>query len=293
MSKSSESNEAFPDFNKLLQISRLAGSVVKHGFDSLPCIEVESKSDGTPVTWVDLASDGVLLRLLRHEFAEVPVYSEESESSAEPFDLPRYWIVDPLDATKEFAKGNAGHFCVTFALIEASPFGYQPTIGVVHDPVKDETWLAKRNAGAWHVSRSGVLKCEASLASGQMKLIENASSRNSLVSRLKNDLEIIDDDVIPQGSALKCRVLLNCPGSFYARPTPQKEWDIAALALICSEAGLAVSDIEGKELTFNNDHRQISKGLLISKQSIVSTLLLRIKHLLQEPDHDKFLDISI
>lgn len=253
--------EPFDGIDTLLQIAGFAGSVIRFGFEHLAETRTRQKQDQSPVSWSDLSSDAVLIRLLQDAFPDAPIYSEESLQPKTPVTDEAYWLVDPLDCTREFLKGTPHHFCVTFAKIEQRSAVYQPTIGVIYDPISDEAWVAAAGMGSWYSSGNNISRVTATATGTLRVLIENASSDNNLVTMISKACGIGDSDSIRQGSALKCRRLLHEHGSFYIRPTPQKEWDVAALSLICKESSMFVSDFLGNDLQFNSSGWTLPHGL--------------------------------
>lgn len=113
--------------------------------------EVQQKADESPVTAADLAANRVIMQCLTELEPVLPVLSEESvESFSGPDVQGRYWLVDPLDGTKEFIKRN-DEFSVNIALIEEG----RPVLGVVHAPALHATWLAAEGVGAFRLDSAG------------------------------------------------------------------------------------------------------------------------------------------
>src|SRR5690554_5122183 len=115
---------------------------------------IETKDDNSPLTEADMASHHALVNLLEAVTPEVPVLSEESGEI--PFSTrsawQRYWLIDPLDGTKEFIKKN-GEFTLNVALIE---YGV-PIFGIVYAPVLETTWVGQQGQGAWKQENGGIL----------------------------------------------------------------------------------------------------------------------------------------
>jgi len=130
--------------DKVVEIAQTAGEKILELF--LPEIAVTQKGDDTPLTAADLAANKIIIRQLSLLSPEFPVITEEScaISMAERNSWPTYWLVDPLDGTREFVKQN-GEFSVNIALIHHGV----PILGVVHAPVLEITYWATRGMGAW------------------------------------------------------------------------------------------------------------------------------------------------
>ncbi|MCU7809799.1 MAG: 3'(2'),5'-bisphosphate nucleotidase CysQ, partial [Candidatus Thiodiazotropha sp. (ex Notomyrtea botanica)] len=128
----------------LLQLARKAGDEILKIYNTE--FEVERKQDNSPLTAADLAAHRVIVSTLERLTPEIPVLSEESAKI--PFDTRRqwqsYWLIDPLDGTREFVKRN-GEFTVNIALIE----NHEPTLGVVYAPVLDKLYYGISGQGAW------------------------------------------------------------------------------------------------------------------------------------------------
>lgn len=213
--------------------------------------ELESwdKSDGTPLTAADLASERVLSEgLARWGW---PILSEETKTA--PFEerrgWRRFWLVDPLDGTREFVN-RTGEFAVSVALVDEG----RPVLGVIHAPMTETTWSAWTGAGAYRRIAGGD---EAPL--GPRALPE---ARTALVSRSHRSggrtdqyLEQLEVQVTePSGSAIKFGRMAEGAGHLYVRLGPTMEWDVAAGDCICREQGLEVVVVPtGAPLAYNTE----------------------------------------
>jgi 3'(2'), 5'-bisphosphate nucleotidase len=210
--------------------------------------EVDEKADHSPLTEADSAAHALVLERLKKLTPDIPVVSEESElvSDARRAEWPRFWLVDPLDGTKEFINRN-GEFTVNIALIE----GDRPVLGVVYVPVTADAYLACRGAGAY--KQAGA--CERSRISaraftGGKPIV--VASRSHAGPETKVFLDAIGPhDVVNMGSALKFCLVAEGTADVYPRLGPTMEWDTAAAQCVVEEAGGRVLDARGAPLTYN------------------------------------------
>ncbi|MDR3444811.1 MULTISPECIES: 3'(2'),5'-bisphosphate nucleotidase CysQ [unclassified Dyella] len=238
-------------FSKLLQqiaaIARDAAEaiLVVYGED----FEVERKQDHSPVTAADLAAQRVITAGLAALDDVLPVISEEARAApwSQRREWQRYWLVDPLDGTREFIKRN-GEFTVNIALIE----NHQPVLGVVLAPVTGELYVAARGEGAWLQRETG----GAWQRIGTRRMAEPATvagSRSHGGSGAALLQQLIGDDYAskPLGSSLKFCVVARGDADVYLRRGATSEWDTAAAQSVLEEAGGAVLDLAGEPLRYN------------------------------------------
>jgi 3'(2'), 5'-bisphosphate nucleotidase len=209
--------------------------------------EVIQKSDQTPVTAADLASERIIVDRLTAAFPDIPIVSEET-APEDGFKPPaaRFWCVDPLDGTKEFIAKN-GEFCVCIGLVEDG----RPVLGVVHGPARGVTYAAHGRGTAVRIKDGGAAeKIGARVPPGDGIVVihsrTNASSR-----RLA---EYFQGRAIRErtscGSALKFGVLAAGEADLYPRFGTTMEWDTAAGQAILEAAGGSVVRVEGGPLAY-------------------------------------------
>jgi 3'(2'), 5'-bisphosphate nucleotidase len=209
--------------------------------------EVARKDDRSPLTQADLAAHHIIVAGLRRLTPELPILSEESAAIA--WDQRRnwtcYWLVDPLDGTREFVKRN-GEFTVNIALIE----GGRPVLGVVQAPVSGEIAWAWQGGGAW-MGGAGqdVRRCRTRRRGTPLVV---AGSRSHGDPRLKDMLDSLGPhELVPLGSSLKFLRIAAGVADLYVRLGPTSEWDTAAAQCVLEEAGGAVLDLGGRPLAYN------------------------------------------
>jgi 3'(2'), 5'-bisphosphate nucleotidase len=215
--------------------------------------DVTAKGDDSPLTLADLNAHRVIVARLAKLTPDVPIVSEESAPPA--FDVrsrwSRYWLVDPLDGTREFV-GKNGEFTVNIALID----GHRPILGVVGVPAQDVIFTgdvasmrAERRAGG---SRSAI-------ATRRMAGLDNVAvvaSRSHGGERLERYLAALRErfanvERAPVGSSLKLCILAEGKADLYPRLGPTSEWDIAAAQAVLEAAGGRVLTFDGAPLRYN------------------------------------------
>ena len=210
--------------------------------------EVQEKDDESPLTQADLASHRWIDAGLRSLTPDIPIISEESglPDYAERSQWQRYWIVDPLDGTKEFVNRN-GEFTVNIALIEDG----RPVLGVVHVPVQDKTFIGCEGFGAQRrVGDNDPVSIHVAAASQTPARI--VGSRSHRGASLDAFLEKIGDhEMIPMGSSLKFCVVAEGGADLYPRLGPTSEWDTAAAQAVVEQAGGKVVTLDGKPMKYN------------------------------------------
>lgn len=209
---------------------------------------VQSKPDESPLTRADLASQQRIIAKLKDLTPDIPIISEES--SLPPFDERRmwqcYWLIDPLDGTREFVNRN-GEFTVNIALIEAG----RPVFGVVHVPVQQKTYIGCEGHGAELRDRGGQpLKIRVADASCMpVRVVGSRSHRGASLNAFLAGVGA--HNLVPMGSSLKFCAVAEGTADVYPRLGPTSEWDTAAAQAVVEQAGGAVLQLDGKPLSYN------------------------------------------
>ncbi len=231
---------------QLVDISRHAGLKILEWYGG--DMGITRKSDDSPLTRADLASHDLITAELSDQWPDIPILSEESA------DIPwetrqnwqQYWLVDPLDGTKEFINHN-GEFTVNIALIR----DHQPVMGVVHVPVTDTSYFGARGPGAWRQHGDAAAKpIQVRLPAAQPAVI--VGSRSHANPELASQLQRLGPhELTSMGSSLKfCRIAEGL-ADFYPRLGPTCEWDTAAAQAVVEAAGGRVVKIDGSALEYN------------------------------------------
>jgi 3'(2'), 5'-bisphosphate nucleotidase len=210
--------------------------------------EVIQKADASPVTTADLAAQAVIAHRLAEIAPGIPVISEEALAApwAERRTWRRYWLVDPLDGTREFVKRN-GEFTVNIALIE----DHRSVLGVVLAPVTGDLYAAEQGQGAWRQQGVGAPKEVISTRRAD-GLLRVTGSRSHVGVRAATLLDRLGEhETFALGSSLKFCVIARGDADIYLRLGATSEWDTAAAQCVLEEAGGAVLDLAGRPFRYN------------------------------------------
>ena len=242
--------------DQVIAIAMDAGEAILAVYNASGDIEVDTKADDSPVTAADLAAHKVLAPALARLLDGVPVLSEEGliPSYAERSQWNRYWIIDPLDGTKEFIR-RSGEFTVNVALIENG----EPVLGVVHVPVLDITYAGARSLGAIKRDASGEKTIQVRAMQPRIdnrEPIEVVASRSHgagavdvLLERIESSLG--ETGLKNMGSSLKLCLVAEGAADLYPRLAPTCEWDTAAAQAVVEAAGGMVVDDQFHLLRYN------------------------------------------
>jgi 3'(2'), 5'-bisphosphate nucleotidase len=221
---------------------------------------VQEKDDQSPLTTADLASHQTIVTQLQKLTPDTPILSEESATIAfaERSRWQRFWLIDPLDGTKEFIKRN-GEFTVNIALIEE----HEPILSVVLMPTSKRCYWAARGQGAWRQEADGPAQqiAVAKLGDGPVRVVGSRShggdSLNGFLARLGAY------DLVSIGSSLKLCLVAEGKADIYPRLGPTSEWDTAAAQCIVEEAGGQVVTCDGQRLTYNTKESLLNPHFLV------------------------------
>lgn len=222
---------------------------------------VENKIDDSPLTAADMAAHKIILQRLRELTPDVPILSEES--SIEPFETrsqwKHYWLVDPLDGTREFIKRN-GEFTVNIALIE----NHSPVLGVVQVPVTGACYYAAAGIGAFmHSPGEEPVRLQTRPTTADQFVV--AGSRSHATERQKSFFAELGDntEIISAGSSLKFCLVAEGRVDIYPRFGPTSEWDTASAQCVVTEAGGLVTDLQLNSLEYNRKESLINPEFLV------------------------------
>jgi 3'(2'), 5'-bisphosphate nucleotidase len=240
----------------VLALARAAGEAILRVYTG--DFAVGHKDDRSPLTEADLAAHHLIVDGLRALSPELPVLSEESAGVpwSERREWRRYWLVDPLDGTREFVKKN-GEFTVNIALVDDGI----PVFGVVHAPVFDELHFGLRGEGAWHCDASG--RVPIAVRRPATTPLRVAASRSHADPRTAAAVARMGDvDLVSLGSSLKFCRLAEARLDAYLRFAPTSEWDTAAGQCVLEAAGGAVLGLDGLPLRYNTKDSLLNPDFL-------------------------------
>lgn len=234
---------------KICQLAIEAGQAILRIYTGSADVDalVAHKSDDSPLTLADLASHQVIADGLALLTPDIPVVSEEDgESLSFRKPLGRFWLIDPLDGTKEFLARN-GEFTVNIALIEDG----EPVWGVVYAPDMDQLFWGGKAFGSFRRAESATvsLSVSAPVASGQcFRVVASKSHLNAETSAFIDKLGSVE--LIQAGSSLKFCRIAEGSADVYPRLAPTCEWDTAAAQAVVEGAGGQVYDTQGVRLQY-------------------------------------------
>ena len=235
-----------PAISELEPIARAAGDAILAIYRQP--FAVEFKQDESPLTAADQGAHEVIVQALARLTPDIPVLSEESDAETMQARLgwSRYWLVDPLDGTKEFVSRN-GEFTVNIALIDHG----RPVWGLVYAPVLDKLWYGGKEVGAWRVA-DGTHKAIQTRPHEAGQAWRVVGSRNHLSQATLDYLAPLGEvELVSMGSSLKFCIIAEGGAELYPRLAPTCEWDTAAAQAVLEGAGGSVTQLDGSALAYN------------------------------------------
>jgi len=243
------------EIQKIIETAIEAGTMIIEIYNS-DDFNVEIKSDNSPLTRADLAAHNLIKEKLISLYPSIPILSEEGKniSYEERKNWDRFWLVDPLDGTKEFIKKN-GEFTVNIALIENN----EPILGIIYAPAYNNNinnsasfpgvlYYGGKEIGSFKkVAGSEVIKLPFTDNMGNIKAVRSRSHASSEEEEIFRKYNV--KETISVGSSLKFCIVAEGLAQIYYRHGPTNEWDVAAGYAIAKYAG---ADISG--LSFNKQN---------------------------------------
>lgn len=250
---------------QVTEIAHLAGEAIMQIYSR--DFAIYEKSDESPLTEADLAAHHSIVAGLE-AISDLPILSEESAdiSWLERQKWDKYWLVDPLDGTKEFIKKN-GEFTVNIALIDNG----KPVLGVVYAPVLGTTYVGIAGEGAYKIQdgTKNVISPSPCKSGETWKVVGSRSHQSPEIQALLDSLEG-DSELVAMGSSLKLCLVAEGAAHIYPRLGPTSEWDTAAAQAVVEAAGGKVSIID-----MNNPLNPDAEALLYNqKESLLNPYFL-------------------
>ena len=251
---------------KVCNIAVKAGNKIMEFYDQKN--EILIKEDQSPLTKADLASNKIIFEELKNINASISILSEETLVEwSKRKNWNTYWLVDPLDGTKEFIKRN-GEFTVNIALIENNI----PILGVIYAPALSALYYGSKNCGSFKIScdtkidslsNSIQIKTNEKKDSDHFHVFESRSHSNQeFTSWVKNNVHSYD--LIKRGSSIKFCEIAEGKADLYPRFGPTSEWDIAAGHIILTESGGEIKNVNQNKLMYNLKESLINPHFIAS-----------------------------
>jgi 3'(2'), 5'-bisphosphate nucleotidase len=235
---------------ELCRIAREAGQAILEVYAR--DFTTTTKADSSPLTEADLAANTMIVRRLAELTPEIPILTEESATV--DFEVRRhwsqFWLVDPLDGTKEFIQRN-GDFTVNIALIQDCV----PTVGIVFAPVWDLLYYGQGGQGSYRVTNGNEAESirVAPYREGPMRVVASRSHAGPETEAYLQALEPVNGnlELVSRGSSLKLCMVAEGSAHLYPRLGPTMEWDTAAADAVVRAAGGQVTTLDGAPLAYN------------------------------------------
>ena len=226
--------------------------------------KVEIKSDNSPLTTADKKSHKIIEDGLKKLYPEIPILSEEGKDI--PYSIRKkwkmFWLVDPIDGTKEFIKKN-GEFTVNIALIKNN----YPIFGSVYAPHLKELYWASKGLGSWKsIKKSKEKRIKVAKSKNIKKIVISRSHPNQKVINFINQFD--NHKLIRMGSSLKLCCIADGKADVYPRLGPTSEWDIGAAQCIVEEAGGTVLEYHTKLRLSYNKENILNPFFIVSAQNL-------------------------
>ncbi len=249
----------------VIEIAVGAGEKILDIYDS--DFDVEHKADESPLTAADLAAHRHIVAGLEALTPDIPILSEESASIEweERKHWNPYWLVDPLDGTKEFVKRN-GEFTVNIALIRQ----HKPVLGVVHVPVTNVTYCGEEGTGAMVIEKGARTPITVRPCAKTPVVVGSRSHRGELLDGYLERLG--EHEMTAMGSSLKLCLVAAGKADLYPRLGPTSEWDTAAAHAVVEAAGGKVVDLEGNRVMYNASPNILNPHFFVIGDSSVDWL---------------------
>ncbi|AQU81898.1 MULTISPECIES: 3'(2'),5'-bisphosphate nucleotidase CysQ [unclassified Halomonas] len=243
---------------QVLDIAYEAGDAIMDVY--VKGFSVEFKDDNSPVTDADQAAHEVIMRGLQSLSIQLPILSEEdAEGFTGVDDDGRYWLVDPLDGTKEFIKRN-DEFTVNIALIENG----RPVLGVVTAPALKVAYIAAEGVGAFKIDATGQRQAIRVVGKPDKettwRVMGSRSHPHPALAAWLNKLG--KHNVTPMGSSLKCCLIAEGKADVYPRLGPTSLWDTSAAHAVILQAGGRVESLEGEPLSYANPRETLNPSFI-------------------------------
>lgn len=255
--------EIIMDIDKILEVTKKAavdaGIAIMKVYNEAEDMEITYKDGDMPLTAADKASNKIIVDVLRKEFPEYSILSEEEKDDRSRLDNDYCFVVDPLDGTKEFIKRN-GQFTVNIALA----YKHESVLGVIYVPVTGELYYAAKGKGAYlDTNEEKCIKLSVSECTDikKLRLVMSGSHGCEEMDKLIEKYGFTN--FVKMGSSLKGCVVAKGDAEVYYRHNPTMEWDTAAMQCIVEEAGAIFRQMDDTPMLYNREDSLNAKGFYI------------------------------
>jgi 3'(2'), 5'-bisphosphate nucleotidase len=240
-------------------------------------LAVDRKAEGEPVTQADREADALITEGLRSAFPGDGLLSEEAVDDGSRLIKQRVWMVDPIDGTKDFVRGESG-----FAIMVGLIVGDRPILGVVYQPIGDRLYYATRGQGAFFVDGGEPvrpLKVSDITEPSAIRMVASKSHRDESIDRVRAALHIHDE--LNVGSVgLKVGLIARAERDLYVSTTSRsKRWDVCGPEAILVEAGGRLSDMTGALIDYRSQEIANRRGIVASNGLVHERVIERLREL--------------
>ena len=267
------------DYSRELETARsvaLEAAALVASFKGRP-LGVEHKAGGEPVSQADIQSSELIVRRLERAFPGDAILSEEIPDDHSRLAKSRAWMIDPIDGTRDFLRGEVGYVVMIGLCVEG-----RPAVGVVVQPTTGDVWMGAPGLGAWKEHSDGrrmPMRISNIKEAKDIRLVSSKSHRSDYYQRFRDDLGITDE--LALGSVgLKVALVAEGSRDLYVYPGSQtKIWDSCGPEAILTAAGGRVTDSVGDALCYTDLTLQNLHGLVASNGLVHDCALQTIAHL--------------
>jgi len=257
--------------NETIRVAQHAGTIVLEIYNQSGNF-FKLKEDNSPLTKADTASNNYIVNQLKNITPDIPILSEEEKSIplSVRSEWKEYWLIDPLDGTKEFIKRN-GEFTVNIALIRNN----RPIFGVIDIPTKQQTFWGAKDLGSFMLGNNKEKKkLKVSANEGQKIKILTSRTHPGFENLIIEEIDNVE--LIVAGSSMKFCLIANGVADGYIRLGPTSEWDIAAGEAIVKFAGGITVDIENRDIIYNKSDNLINPHFVVTTNNKLANKLLKL-----------------
>lgn len=251
------------DLEVIVDIAQQAGDAIMKIYDK--DFKIDYKDDKSPLTEADTKSNEIICDALEKAYPEIPILSEENK--AEEYEVRKnweyFWLIDPIDGTKEFIKKN-GEFTVNIALIHNDT----PVLGVVYAPALGDMYKAKKGEGAFKNGQKLPLEVNKT-PEKSLRVVASKSHLSEETQAFIDDLAKTTENIeqVSKGSSLKLVMVAEGSADIYPRLAPTMEWDTAAADAVVRESGKMTYQFDNKEALIYNKEDLLNPWFLVQKYS--------------------------
>lgn len=256
------------EYKVLKNIAKKAGDAIMEVYKAKDFSNItDFKADNSPLTLADQESHNVISSMLEEAFKGIPVLSEEGKDIEfeERRDWNQFWLVDPLDGTKEFINRN-GQFTVNIAFIENG----HPVLGIIYIPVTEEFYFGRKGEGAFKELNNEVVVLKTSNKKKDLTAVGSRSHSAPEEQEILKKLGVTE--VVSRGSSLKFCMVAEGKADVYYRHGPTMEWDTGAGQAIVEAAGGIVLDSDKNSFSYNKQSLRNGSFYCLNSKDLLELL---------------------